>query len=162
MKKMWQKKVPEATEDSIVIIGHLSWTPSQALLSTSTQCNSSWSNQYPTLVIISTTPRMILTALACSPPHPSLPWGLWRYSVHPALWWPTSPASRGSPHCPPTSCRWLSSSTIIYSLRNSKNCLNPNSTKSSVQQNLRLDYILTPSSTTHPTHPPQTICCCCC
>ena len=34
------------------------------------------------------------------------------------------------------SCMW----TII-------NCLNPNSTNSSVQQNLRLDYILTPSST---------------
>ena len=42
-------------------------------------------------------------------------------------------------------------------------CQNPNSTNSSIQQSLRLDYILTPSSTHHhpPTHPPQTLCCCC-
>jgi hypothetical protein len=38
-------------------------------------------------------------------------------------------------------------------------CQNPNSTKNSIELNLRLDYILSARSTTHPTT--QTICCCC-
>ena len=45
----------------------------------------------------------------------------------------------------------LSVSSLLPNSKCNFYCLNPNSTNSSVQQNLRLDYILTPSST----HPPQ-------